>query len=355
MTNQTLLATLGLMAVSASLYMSSPPTVHTSRLLVTSPEDAAWTHWKMTQGRVYGTSTEEIYRKNVFKHHYNHVALHNADSTQTFKKALNKFADLEPLEWKKTYASGFKKFRNTREKNIKIFNTEDLPSAIDYSDAKEPRGKRVTDVKDQGQCGSCWTFSSTGNMEGQIMHQHKDPTPMSEQQLIDCHYEEGSDHNGCDGGLMSSAFEYWKTTPSVSEDQYQYTGEDNQGANCKTGYTNQYTVKDVYDVTADSPTQLKACLRDHGPTSIAIEADAMAFQLYKSGVITKNCGDDVDHAVLAAGYGIENIEGVNTPYWKVKNSWGSQWGENGYVRIGTDQCGSTQMALTIVGTAKATS
>jgi C1A family cysteine protease len=111
-----------------------------------------------------------------------------------------------------------------------------------------------------------------------------------------------------------------------------------------------YKVTTTADVEEGSTSQLKASISTNGPTSVAVEADAMAFQLYHSGVITADCGDNLDHAVLATGYGTEKVNDADVDYFLVKNSWGGNWGENGYVKVGTNnQCGICDMASTITG------
>merc|ERR1712048_912205 len=189
----------------------------------------------------------------------------------------------------------------------------------------------VTPVKDQGQCGSCWAFSSTGGTEGQWEIASGSLQSLSEQQLVDC----SKQNSGCNGGLMDYAFQFYESTSVASEASYAYTGRD---GSCKSSYTAAIPeggVTGYKDISSESA--LLDAVANTGPISVAIEADQMSFQLYSGGVLTGSCGTNLDHGVLAVGFGTES----GTDYWKVKNSWGSSWGDNGYVLIqrGVNKCG----------------
>jgi len=187
----------------------------------------------------------------------------------------------------------------------------------------------VTPVKNQGDCGSCWAFSATGSIECNYAIAHGQLNSLSEQQLVDCSVSEGN--LGCDGGEMDSAFKYvMKEGGLCSETEYPYTAKDGkcQSSTCGTKYD---PVKSYTDVTKQDEQALEdaAVL---GCVSVAIEADQFAFQYYSSGVLTGTCGTNLDHGVLVVGYGTESGQ----EYWKVKNSWGTSWGEDGYVLICKD-------------------
>jgi C1A family cysteine protease len=185
----------------------------------------------------------------------------------------------------------------------------------------------VTPVKNQGQCGSCWAFSTTGSVEGAYFLKNGTLYSLSEQQLVDCSDAQGN--QGCNGGLMDYAFTYIIQNKGItSELTYPYTAAD--------GTCNKKKAEDVYatitaftDVTPNSDEDLMTAIVQQ-PVSVAVEADQDSFQLYTGGVMTAACGTNLDHGVLAVGYGTEG----GNDYYKVKNSWGADWGMKGYILLG---------------------
>merc|ERR1711979_168879 len=194
----------------------------------------------------------------------------------------------------------------------------------------------VTPVKNQGQCGSCWSFSTTGSLEGAWKIAGNPLTSLSEQQFVDCDKVD----QGCNGGLMDNAFKFAEKNAICTENSYPYKGRGGtcEAASCTVGIPNG-DVKGYKDVTSDSEQALMSAVQQQ-PVSIAIEADKSAFQLYRSGILSSTCGTSLDHGVLLVGYGSDS----GKDYWKVKNSWGTSYGENGYVRLlrgkgGAGECG----------------
>ena len=198
----------------------------------------------------------------------------------------------------------------------------------------------VTPVKNQGQCGSCWAFSATGSLEGLNYIKNKELLSFSEQQLVDCSHSYGN--NGCNGGLMDMAFWYVTDNGISLESKYPYRGV---GGQCHyTAEDKAFTNKDCTDVTVNKELPLLAAINQQ-PVSVAIQANHMSFQLYKSGVYSGNCGTKLDHGVLAVGYG--DLDGKK--FFKVKNSWGASWGQKGFILIarkgdGKGQCGIQEAA-----------
>merc|ERR1711871_599674 len=183
-------------------------------------------------------------------------------------------------------------------------------------------GGAVTPVKNQGQCGSCWSFSTTGSTEGAWQIAGHDLVSLSEQQLMDCSTAEG-DHS-CQGGLMDFGFKYIVDNKGIdSEADYPYKMANEA---CQTAKETSVvaTITGYSDVPKQNVAQFKAALAK-GPVSIAIEADQTGFQHYQGGILDATCGTKLDHGVLAVGY--------TDDYWIVKNSWGTVWGEQGYVRM----------------------
>ena len=192
----------------------------------------------------------------------------------------------------------------------------------------------VTPVKNQGQCGSCWSFSATGALEGAVHKATGLLTSFSEQQLVDCSKTVAYGNMGCNGGLMDNAFYYVMDSGLCSESDYSYTAKEGTcvASSCKSAVPSFSSLK-CFDVPANNQAALKEAV-SISPVSIAIEADKSVFQSYSSGVITgTRCGTSLDHGVLIVGYGEETVSGKSVKYWLVKNSWDSTWGDGGYVKI----------------------
>jgi len=266
-------------------------------------------------------------RYNVFKQNLDFITKHNQDNN-TYTVAVNEFADLTKEEFK----AEFLKLNNvqhafSRSKNLASFEGVQAPNSIDWRQAGA-----VTPVKNQGQCGSCWAFSTTGAVEGAHAIATKNLVSLSEQQLVDC---AGSSGNmGCNGGLMDYAFEWIIKNGICEESAYPYQGVQKS---CSKTCTKAATLSSYKDIKSGSESDLLAAIGTVGPVSVAIEADQSAFQFYSSGVFTAPCGTNLDHGVLAVGYGTQ----TGLDYYIVKNSWGSSWGESGYIRLvkGVNQCG----------------
>jgi C1A family cysteine protease len=204
-----------------------------------------------------------------------------------------------------------------------------LPTSVDWVNAGA-----VTPVKNQGQCGSCWSFSTTGALEGAFFIKTGSLDSFSEQQLVDCdNRKNGGTDMGCNGGLMDSAFSWIKKNGGLcTETEYPYTsGTTQTGGTCETtcSIVKNSGVTGFVDVPPNSDDAMMSALAKQ-PVSIAIEADQKNFQLYKSGVFTDSCGTSLDHGVLVVGYGTMS----GNDFYRVKNSWGETWGDGGYIYMG---------------------
>jgi C1A family cysteine protease len=275
------------------------------------------------------TSYEGVFKKWVDNHKF--IEDTNAKNL-TYKLGHNQFSGMDSAEFSKYLGISKILFQDNKEflhSNKSIENIVKIPESINWVNIGA-----VTPVKDQGQCGSCWSFSTTGAIEGAYFIKTGTLETFSEQQLVDCdNYLNGGKDLGCKGGLMDNAFTWIsKNNGLCTEEDYPYfSGTTMKSGNCQKtcmSIKNSNIVSYV-DVIPSSDNEMMKALSIQ-PISIAIEADQKEFQLYKSGVFTGNCGEELDHGVLVVGYGTLD----NTDYYLIKNSWSNSWGNGGYIMLG---------------------
>ncbi|KAL4566395.1 hypothetical protein LXL04_030510 [Taraxacum kok-saghyz] len=292
--------------------------------LSTSYTSDLFEDWCRQHGKSYSTEEEKLYRLNVFQDNYDYILRHNADSNSSYTLALNAFADLTHHEFKLARLRGLSAsaasgdlIRLNRGSSL-IESSVDLPKALDWRE----KGA-VTNVKDQGSCGACWSFSATGAMEGINQITTGSLISLSEQELVDC---DRSFNNGCEGGLMDYAYEFVIKNKGIDTEQdYPYKAKK---TSCDKNKRNKkiVTIDGYKDIPENNEDQLLKAVANQ-PVSVGICGSERAFQLYSKGIFTGPCSIDLDHAVLIVGY--DSKDGVD--YWIIKNSWGTSWGINGYM------------------------
>jgi len=285
--------------------------------------------FKATYGKTYTDAIEESNRRAIFSANSAMIANHNA-AGHSYVLEMNQFGDLTNAEFQRLHLAPVMNISRKGESFVQ--GNEVDPTSVDW----RSQGY-VTPIKDQGQCGSCWAFSTTGSFEGAHFKSTGKLVSFSEQNLVDCSTKEGN--QGCNGGLMDNAFTYViKNGGLDTEASYPYTARD---GTCKYNPANSGgTLSKFVDVTAGSEAALQSAVATVGPVSVAIDASHNSFQFYKSGIYNEPlCSSkNLDHGVLAVGYGTSS----GTNYWIVKNSWGTVWGNQGYIQMTKDkrnQCG----------------
>merc|ERR1711970_926864 len=297
-------------------------------------EEAMWKLYKAAYGKQYSSEVEESLRMKIFVENKKKIEDHNKlyeAGESTFKMGINRFADM-PL-------SEYSAINNGYRRPNKPTNVETEVTFSDVTTTPLPIPARldwrfynmVTPIKNQGQCGSCWSFSATGALEGMLARHTGKLVSLSEQNLIDC----TRDYNnaGCNGGWFENAWTYVHDNDGIdTEASYPYETRDDQP--CRYDVANKATSDHGYqDLPTYDEKALLYAVGTVGPISVAIDATHDTFQFYKTGVYyEKACDQDkMEHAVLVVGYGNDILSGHD--YWIVKNSWGTSWGEDGYIHM----------------------
>ncbi|XP_078447913.1 cysteine proteinase 1-like [Wolffia australiana] len=306
-------------------------------------------------GKSYASKAEHGYRFSVFKANLRRAKRHQLLDPSAVH-GITQFSDLTPEEFEKGFLglhrrkpAMFSRVGSSGAHEAPILPTNDLPENFDWRD----RGA-VTPVKNQGSCGSCWSFSAAGALESANFLATGNLVSLSEQQLVDCDHEcdpsePRSCDAGCNGGLMTTAFDYLlKSGGLESEADYPYTGTD---GTCKFDKNKIAASVSNFSVVSVNEDQIAANLIKNGPLAIGINAVFM--QTYIGGVSCPYiCGRHLDHGVLLVGYGSAGYSPIRLkekPFWIIKNSWGENWGEKGYYRIcrGRNVCGVDSMVSSV--------
>ncbi|CAL8298569.1 unnamed protein product [Lota lota] len=297
--------------------------------LASSNINDQWEAWKAKFQKVYTDEVEAVYRRAVWENNWRLIKRHNLEAeagNTTFTLGLNQLADMTADEvneklngLKEEDPASFDSWTSTQwDKRV-----ERVPERVDWR-----KKGLVTPVQDQGNCGSCWAFSAVGSLEGQMKKKTGVLVPLSPQNLMDCSFADGN--KGCKGGFISKAFQYiirnggidsWRSYPYEMKD-----GNCRYSKRGRAGYCLSFR-----GVPSGNEKALQAAVATVGPVSVSINASLTSFQYYKGGVYNPpDCYSlGSNHAVLVVGYGTDQGQ----DYWIVKNSWGSDWGERGYIRM----------------------
>ncbi|CAH1100333.1 unnamed protein product [Psylliodes chrysocephalus] len=301
-----------------------------------------WMHFKQNHGKMYKDRVEENFRFSVFQDNLRKIEEHNEKFDQglsTFKMGMNLFGDLtaeEFLERQKLSKRNIPSI-SPKTENVEGKYDDDVPDTVNWVE----KGA-VTEVKNQGDCSSCWSFSTTGATEAAYFIKTGELIPLSQQNLVDC----ARDHcYGCSGCWMDRAMEYVEKNGIMKDGDYPYKGQTDEACLFNVSESVVKTKGHVFVVTGDEDDLKKAVARQ--PVTVAINTD-YSFQFYQTGIFDNpNCKKDkahLDHSILIVGY--DTLEGVDV--WLAKNSYGTSWGQKGYVwlsRNKDNQCGVASYAV----------
>ncbi|XP_042345511.1 cathepsin K [Plectropomus leopardus] len=302
--------------------------------------DVQWEEWRTTHRREYNGLGEEEIRRAIWEKNMRMIDAHNQEAAlgmHSYELGMNHLGDMTSEEVSEKMTGLQIPVNRERSFTVDLDNSlTRLPKSLDYR-----KKGMVTSVKNQGACGSCWAFSSAGALEGQLAKTTGQLVDLSPQNLVDCVTE----NDGCGGGYMTNAFKYVQENGGIdSEEAYPYVGEDQPCRYNSSGMAAQ--CKGYREIPEGNEHALAVALFKYGPVSVGIDATLSSFQFYTKGVYyDRNCNsEDINHAVLAVGFGV-NTKGKK--FWIVKNSWGTEWGNQGYIMMARNRgnlCGIANLA-----------
>ncbi|XP_020021639.2 procathepsin L-like isoform X1 [Castor canadensis] len=293
--------------------------------------DAQWKEWKTKHNKTYSTD-EEGQRRAVWEENLKMIELHNEEcrhGKHGFTMEMNAFGDLTTEEFKQA-RNGFQRQRRRMVRVFQELEVKEIPKSVDWRE----KGF-VTPVKNQGRCNACWAFSAVGALEGQMFKKTGKLVSLSEQNLVDCSRPQRN--VGCRGGRMDFAFRYVQQNGGLdTEESYPYEARDGP---CR--YNPEHSAANATGEVHVPPNEeaLAKAVATVGPISVALDASHNSFKFYRGGIYYEpKCNRfALDHGVLVVGYGFEGEESENRKYWLIKNSWGKNWGLNGYAKIARDR------------------
>jgi len=285
------------------------------------PEVMPWEEWKQEFGWSPNGESDESNRRGIYQRNVAFISAENAKGN-TYRLGVNKFSHLTEEEFVAAFTGG--------KPTESLPHMDTLSTSLDVAAALDWRTQGVVNpIKDQGQCGSCWAFSAAGTVESSYAISQGKLFSLAEQQLVDCSTEGGSD--GCNGGWEDKAMTHYSTHAACTESSYPYTATD---GTCVEGSCT--TAFGAGAVTGTQCTELSGDGLVSGinmaPVSVAVKVDN-TFQSYRSGIVDSKCHGFINHAVIAVAYDADSFT--------IRNSWGSDWGENGYIRMARNTASRT--------------
>jgi len=304
--------------------------------------------WATLHQKKYESETVQTLRTMVWLDNVEYINQLNAESDGSVTYGVNKFTDLTHEEFKELMLAPITQDQTEMLRSQGSTHIP-LPENIAVAESVDWREKgAVTAVKNQGHCGSCYSFSTTGSLEGQWFRKTGQLISLSEQQIMDCSWNYGN--NGCNGGMFDRAFSYIIAQQGLdTEASYPYAMAESHECKFKADKVGATVVGYAY-TESENEDSLKDAVGTKGPVAIAINAGQRSFQHYSFGIYDDpECDSSLNHGVLAVGYGThQSIPGYHgKEYWWVKNSWGKEWGDDGYIKMRrnkNNQCGISSYA-----------